>query len=470
MSLCARSAVQASRRQATFSKPAFLYLKRQLATEVQSTPGALHPTPSSPPPPVQTTASLPTDDPNAVLPAQTVTPVKGGRRKPKSKHLDGRLRTLETMPFTAYQAALKYLREDRSEKLEHIREERAKIAAWKKHKGTSDDDPDIKKMEEFIDKIKLDIDKNNPRIKYMYDNKKELIDPHRPIYQYWANNDWRSMKRKVLVQRLEQMYVVPDLLQAIDPIVDVRLRFSRSTISPGAKVLSNKTLNHPSIKVTPFDSKERLVTIVVVDPDRPNLEKNGFDFYLQWMVTNCPLSITDQLTIGRSPVYGGRDEVAPYEPPYVYKGEKYHRYCLFIFEQKGRLEVGKGPTKSTGELPKTGDMNITGTSVEGGEDPSLNSEAVSSEVSVPTDPVTETGSKDILKSTSEDGSDTAAIPSGERIQRLGFNLRSFVFKHDLTAIGAHMWRVEYDHYMMDVMKKIGIKDWDKKFVKHPEFV
>src|SRR5579871_6621514 len=137
MSLCTRSVMQTSRH-SRLSKVTFLYLKRQLATETQSTSSQL--STSSSPPPVS-----PNPTPNAIPP-----PTKG-RRKPKSKYLDGTLHTLETMPYTAYQAALKYLREDRLEKFQQVKEERDKIKAWMKHKGVTEDDPRIKSMQRYID-------------------------------------------------------------------------------------------------------------------------------------------------------------------------------------------------------------------------------------------------------------------------------------------------------------------------------
>ncbi|KAF3202026.1 hypothetical protein TWF679_011150 [Orbilia oligospora] len=438
MSLCSRAVLQAGRPRAV-SKPALLYLRRQLSTEVQSPTPPFHESPSSPPPPVDTASSSSTPQD---APAQSTS-----RRKPKSKHEDGLLHTLETMPYKCYQEALKILREDREEKLVKIAEQEKSIAGLKKLHNLTDSSPRIVKMQEYIDELKLNMDKNNPRIKYTYDNNLK-IDPYKKIYQHWDDQKWRSLKRKILMQRVEQMNVVPDILPSIDPIIDVSLRFRRKNIPHGAKVLAKNATRYPSVQVKQFDSKKRLVTVLVVDPDKPNLEKNGFDYYLQWMVTNCDISIENPMVIGVSTSHNARDEVAPYEVPYVHKGENYHRYCLFILEQNGPIEIPGKPERLT---------NFKKAEIKEGETP----EAKEGEAAPVEAPRTEEAVSTIS---------TAGKSKESRIQRLGFNLRSFVAKHDLKVIGADIWRVEFDNTMIDVMKQLGRTDWDMKYLKHPEHI
>ncbi|KAF3184625.1 hypothetical protein TWF225_005916 [Orbilia oligospora] len=438
MSLCSRAVLQAGRPRAV-SKPTLLYLRRQLSTEVQSPTPPFHESPSSPPPPVDTASSSSTPQD---APAQSTS-----RRKIKSKHEDGLLHTLETMPYKCYQEALKILREDREEKLVKIAEQEKSIAGLKRLHNLTDSSPRIVKMQEYIDELKLNMDKNNPRIKYTYDNKLK-IDPYRKIYQHWDDQKWRSLKRKLLMQRVEQMNVVPDILPSIDPIIDVSLRFRRKNVPHGAKVLAKNATRYPSVQVKQFDSKKRLVTVLVVDPDKPNLEKNGFDYYLQWMVTNCDISIENPMVVGVSTSHNARDEVAPYEVPYVHKGENYHRYCLFILEQNGTIEIPGKPERLT---------NFKKAETKEGETP----EAKEGEASLVEAPKT----KETVSTISTTGKSKES-----RIKRLGFNLRSFIAKHDLKVIGADIWRVEFDNTMIDVMKQLGRTDWDMKYLKHSEHI
>ena len=62
------------------------------------------------------------------------------------------------------------------------------------------------------------------------------------------------------------MNVVPDIIPSIDPIIDVSLRFRRKNVLHGAKVLAKNATRYPSVQVKQFDSKKRLVTVLVVDP------------------------------------------------------------------------------------------------------------------------------------------------------------------------------------------------------------
>ncbi|EWC48191.1 hypothetical protein DRE_02295 [Drechslerella stenobrocha 248] len=456
MSLCSRAVLQAGRRPTTFSKPTYLYLKRQLATEAE----AQAPSFDEPPPPPPSSVGGDAAPADAAAPTTPASPRRS--RRMKSKYTDGKIHTIETMPYRCYQAALKIIQEDRVQKLARAEAELRSIEMLKKHRGYAEDNPRIKRMEAYAAELLLNVDKNNPRLKYNYDNKLQR-DPHRLIYQHWDDKAWRSMKRKVLMQRIRQMFIVPDVLPAVNPIVEVRMKFSRTTIEPGVKVLARKSMHNPSVKVVPFDSKERLVTVVVVDPDRPNETKDGFDFYLQWMVTNCPVSIESPMAIGRSTRYGGRDEVAPYEAPYVYKGENYHRYCVFILEQDGRLEVGKK------DAPASDAKKPSAPEASKPQEPAQEAK---------TDATSEASAQPNADETpelekKETGPVTEKAPEGSqeaRIERLGFNLRSFIDRNNLTVIGAHLWRCEFDESMMDVMKKLGRQDWKMKYVRHPEFI
>ncbi|KAK6533553.1 hypothetical protein TWF694_002491 [Orbilia ellipsospora] len=445
MSLCTRTLLQTSRRQAiSISKPALLNLTHQYTTEIHTPTPPFHETAPSPPPPVQ--AVVPSDvDAGVDTPVQKMR--KGGRRKP-TRHADGKVKntTLENLSFTCYQEALKILEQDRKETLVEIQEQWKSIVGLKRLHGYSDDNPRIMRMKAHMDKLKLNIDKNNPRIKYNYDNKIANRDLSRPIYLLWDDEKWRSYRRKVLMQRIEQMNIVPDVLPKINPIVDVHMKFGRSKLPLGGKVEAKNALHHPYVRVNQFDDKKRLVTVVVVDADKPNLEKNGFDFYLQWMVTNCPVSIESPVAINVGVRHDGRDEVAPYEVPYVYKGENYHRYCVFVLEQEGRLDIGKTTENAAATSNPSADASTEGFTPESS--------------TATTTPDTSTKTQTLSKPQSKE----------ERIKRLGFNLRSFIAKNNLKVIGAHLWRCEFDDSMIQVMKKLGRTDWGMKYVKHPEHI
>ena len=111
---------------------------------------------------------------------------------------------------------------------------------------------------------------------------------NKPIYRYLANKKWREMERPILMQRLEQMKVIPDLLPYIDPVVDVQVRFRGRDVRPGTILDTRRTETQPTIKIVPFEVGEMLCTVAVVDPDVPDPEKDRYKYRLHWLVFVFP--------------------------------------------------------------------------------------------------------------------------------------------------------------------------------------
>ena len=90
------------------------------------------------------------------------------------------------------------------------------------------------------------------------------------MYRFLLNRKWREYRRPVLMQRLTQMHVVPDLLPHIDPVVDVQVRFQGKNVPPGVFLDSRRTEGKPTFKVIPFTAGEFLCTVAVVDSGPPS--------------------------------------------------------------------------------------------------------------------------------------------------------------------------------------------------------
>ena len=71
---------------------------------------------------------------------------------------------------------------------------------------------------------------------------------HKPIYRFLMNRKWREYRRPVLMQRLTQMHVMPDILPSIDPVVDVQVRFAGRDVAPGKIVESVNSERAPTSK------------------------------------------------------------------------------------------------------------------------------------------------------------------------------------------------------------------------------
>jgi large subunit ribosomal protein L35 len=141
------------------------------------------------------------------------------------------------------------------------------------------------------------------------------------------------------MQRLEQMHIVPDVLQAIDPIASILLFFGtpkRPTPS-GDFVNSLISASAPSLKIQSFDKHPRTITVAVIDPDVPNLAQDSFDYHCHFLATNIPLTATspnvDLAALSPAQV------ILPWLPPHAQKGSPYHRLSVFVLEQAGELDA-----------------------------------------------------------------------------------------------------------------------------------
>ena len=154
---------------------------------------------------------------------------------------------------------------------------------------------------------------------------------NRPIYRYLANRKWREYKRLVLMQRITQMNIVPDVLPHLDPIAELSLAFGRRNVQPGEFVDSRVSEILPRMNVQVFDKGERLVTVIVIDSDVPNIEKDRFDYRCHFLATNIPISPT--ITSLPFSQLSADQIVLPWLPPHAQKGSPYHRMSIFSLQQ-----------------------------------------------------------------------------------------------------------------------------------------
>jgi len=217
---------------------------------------------------------------------------------------------------------------------------------------------------------------------------------NKPIYRFLADRQWREYKRKVVVQRITQMNVVPDILPVIDPTVSVTLAFGRRNVQPGEFVDSKVSETPARLNIQPFNKGERLVSVAVVNPDVANVAKDGFDYRCHFLASN----ITVSPTATSVPLLGLSEQsqtILPWLPAYVQKGAPYHRMAVFVLEQtEGVLDV---------ESAK------------------------------------------------------------KRYQPDGFILRSFVDRHHLNPVGAHLFRSQWDENTAAVMQRLGVPGHDVEF-------
>lgn len=157
-------------------------------------------------------------------------------------------------------------------------------------------------------------------------------DMNRPIYRYLTDRKWRSYRRPVLMQRLTQMSVTPDLFARLNPTADVRLGFRRRNVQPGDFVDSRVSEILPKLHVQVFDKGERMVSIAVIDPDVPDPETDGFRSRCHFLAINIPISPTST-SIPLSKLSPVSQVLQSWLPPHAQKGSPYHRLAVFVLQQ-----------------------------------------------------------------------------------------------------------------------------------------
>jgi large subunit ribosomal protein L35 len=161
---------------------------------------------------------------------------------------------------------------------------------------------------------------------------------NKPIYRYLADRKWREYRRRVLVQRITQMRIIPDVVQNFEPTADVKLAFGSRNILPGDFVESAMSESPPRLSVQVFERGERLVTVAVVDSDIPNVEKDGFDYRCHFLASNIPITPTSPL-VNLAKLSTESQILLPWLPPFAQKGSPYHRISIFILQQKDNIPI-----------------------------------------------------------------------------------------------------------------------------------
>ena len=162
---------------------------------------------------------------------------------------------------------------------------------------------------------------------------------NKPIYRHLAEKKWRDYRRKIQVQRIETMHVVPDVLPECNPVVDITFSFEGQTYTPGDYVLSNASEHAPSLNVQSFAKGERLFTIVAIDPDVPQIDLDKFGTRCHFFATN--ISITpSQPTVDLANL--APDQVIfPWLPPSAQKGSPYHRVSIVLLQQHDNVPINR---------------------------------------------------------------------------------------------------------------------------------
>ncbi|KAK3359296.1 phosphatidylethanolamine-binding protein [Lasiosphaeria hispida] len=318
----------------------------------------------------------------------------------------------EQMPYQCFQEARKVLNEDRQEKIAQIVAETEKIKRLEAadpstmRGGEAYKEKRLASLRKHVEELKILADINDPSVKRRFED--GMGDMSKPVYRYLANRRWRAMDHKIIVQRIDQFHIVPDILPKFEPTVDVKMSFRGQVVSPGQFLDSRVTELAPTLRMQVFDKGGRLISVVVMDSDVPDTESDLFTRRCHYLATNIPWDPTKtQLPlrlVGSPSGKTGGELAVPWLPAFAQKGSPYHRMSVFILEQKAGEKLDATKLQELYDGP--------------GRD--------------------------------------------------AFTLKSFRDKFNLTPVGFNLFRTEWDENTADVMARHAIPGADIEF-RHQHF-
>ena len=156
-----------------------------------------------------------------------------------------------------------------------------------------------------------------------------------PVFRHLAERAW--VKRgglDLLMQRVWQMEVIPDLLPTIGATSPLTISVDGNVIEAGVVVRASQLesvdvrlqlYHHPS-----EEDDTALYTVLMVDPDSPDHEKGTYTQRLHFLKTDIPLSVLS----GSTNLFEAEGSTAlAFEPPAPAKGSSTHRYVFLALRQ-----------------------------------------------------------------------------------------------------------------------------------------
>ncbi|WWC64839.1 uncharacterized protein I303_107453 [Kwoniella dejecticola CBS 10117] len=235
----------------------------------------------------------------------------------------------------AYDAALSYLSTHQTNTLSKLDDLRSKLDKTKP-------DPELLRR---IDQLEIEAYANDPAVRRNFRETGGVGEMSKTIYRWLGEQKWRKEGGlDLLMQRLLQMKIVPDVLPALPPTFPLSLSANNSIIEPGSiqlpstlstpPVLKSQLYYHPSTPTESTPNPEALHTLLVLDPDAPSHETHSFQQRIHYLKTDIPLSVKSGEVNLTDPSVG--KEILKWESPAPEQGTPNHRYVFLLFRQQAQ--------------------------------------------------------------------------------------------------------------------------------------
>lgn len=204
---------------------------------------------------------------------------------------------------------------------------------------------DAEKDQKIKDQLQIDAEKQNPEVLYNVKYNLESVDASQPVYRHFLKEKWELYGLLVLMQRLEQMKAIPDTLATLVPKTDLKVKFPHNTeaqfagwVEPGTILPAFAVSQPPVFQIQEFESvpENQLYTLLVVNPDTPDLETNSFSTTLHYGLSNV-----SQAQLNAGDRFAVEEAVfREYVPVLPEKNAQNQRAVVWLFRQEGQVTVG----------------------------------------------------------------------------------------------------------------------------------
>ncbi|KAH7926219.1 PEBP-like protein [Leucogyrophana mollusca] len=286
--------------------------------------------------------------PGSITPQKKTRLLKTRRPKISSQRPREWNRPLAFGVLPAFDEALKVIKADSVVLKEEVQEVRASIERAKE--APAKDEDVLRKLEERLHILEVQSEINFPETRWKVAN--GMADMSKAVDRHLVEQRWRKEGAlDLLMERIHQMHVVPDVLPDLHPSLDVRVTFPEvpssdasedaplkvkySQVEPGTFLVPEQTINPPQLYTSVFHAETRLYTLLMVDPDVPDEANETFQTYVHWLQPNVQLS-----ALSPSPLQNINSHT-PYIPPHPQRGTPYHRYVLLLLPQQSHLSIPK---------------------------------------------------------------------------------------------------------------------------------
>ncbi|KAG8873024.1 hypothetical protein FRB97_007073 [Tulasnella sp. 331] len=248
----------------------------------------------------------------------------------------------------AYDEALALIRHDSNVKMREVQRLRKELEMATEASQKLE-------IEARLQKLKIESQINLPEVRWGM--KEGLMDLSNPVYRHLLEKSWRKDGRlDMLMERIHQMHVIPDVIPTIYPTVDLRVILDRKNwkasdttwfeAGPGEFLDPKRTRVRPRFQATVFHLEPRLYTLMTYLISRIKVSRRIYTCSSSYFY---PHSTTGYAQATKYFVYRPNisldavsshqanisldDAIASWIPPHPQNGTPYHRYVTLLLPQ-----------------------------------------------------------------------------------------------------------------------------------------